>query len=250
MLSARGGTVLGIDVKENSEAAQKAVGEFGLTFPNLRDRDGSFVRKWGQTGYPENYVLDRRGPRGRRPPLPGDAEVARRDAAAAPRRVGLMRAPLGILLARPRAPRRRRARRRRRPAAARLAPRHRGRGHVPGVRHRAQRVQLRRRRPGARVHRRAWSPRADQGRDQGPARRGVRPARAGRARRRRLRAHGLGGAVLAALAALALVLLVARRWYGRGRGAPADQGPAAPGGDGLDPDDARRLDAELAAYDR
>jgi cytochrome c biogenesis protein CcmG/thiol:disulfide interchange protein DsbE len=61
MLSARGGTVLGIDVKENSEAARKAVAEFGLTFPNLRDRDGSFVRHWGQTGYPENYVIDRDG---------------------------------------------------------------------------------------------------------------------------------------------------------------------------------------------
>src|SRR5919109_580220 len=60
-LSARGGTVLGIDVKENSGAALKAVDEFGLTFPNLRDRDGSFVRKWGQTGYPESYVLDRAG---------------------------------------------------------------------------------------------------------------------------------------------------------------------------------------------
>jgi cytochrome c biogenesis protein CcmG, thiol:disulfide interchange protein DsbE len=61
MLSARGGTVLGIDVKENSGAALKAVDEFGLTFPNLRDRDGSFVRNWGQTGYPENYVIDRQG---------------------------------------------------------------------------------------------------------------------------------------------------------------------------------------------
>ena len=60
-LSARGGTVVGIDVKENSGAALKAVDEFGLTFPNLRDRDGSFVRKWGQTGYPENYVIDRQG---------------------------------------------------------------------------------------------------------------------------------------------------------------------------------------------
>jgi cytochrome c biogenesis protein CcmG/thiol:disulfide interchange protein DsbE len=60
-LSARGGTVLGIDVKENSGAAMKAIDEFGLTFPNLRDRDGSFVRKWGQTGYPENYVIDRQG---------------------------------------------------------------------------------------------------------------------------------------------------------------------------------------------
>jgi cytochrome c biogenesis protein CcmG/thiol:disulfide interchange protein DsbE len=60
-LTARGGTVVGIDVKENSAAALKAVDEFGLTFPNLRDRDGSFVRKWGQTGYPENYVIDRQG---------------------------------------------------------------------------------------------------------------------------------------------------------------------------------------------
>jgi cytochrome c biogenesis protein CcmG, thiol:disulfide interchange protein DsbE len=60
-LSALCGTVLGIDVKENSGAALKAVDEFGLTFPNLRDRDGSFVRNWGQTGYPENYVIDRQG---------------------------------------------------------------------------------------------------------------------------------------------------------------------------------------------
>ena len=46
MLSARGGTVLGIDVKENSGAALDAVDEFGLTFPNLRDRDGGYVREW------------------------------------------------------------------------------------------------------------------------------------------------------------------------------------------------------------
>jgi cytochrome c biogenesis protein CcmG, thiol:disulfide interchange protein DsbE len=60
-LSTEGGTVLGIDVKENSGAALKAVRQFGLSFPILRDRDGSFVRKWGQTGYPENYVIDRHG---------------------------------------------------------------------------------------------------------------------------------------------------------------------------------------------
>ncbi len=61
MLSARGGTVLGIDVKENSGAALEAIDEFGLSFPNLRDRDGSYVREWGQTGYPESYVIDRQG---------------------------------------------------------------------------------------------------------------------------------------------------------------------------------------------
>jgi cytochrome c-type biogenesis protein CcmH/NrfF len=50
--------------------------------------------------------------------------------------------------------------------------------------------------------------------------------------------------VLAALGALLLVAFTARRWR---RARPA----AAAGEDsGLDPDDARRLDAELAAFDR
>src|SRR5919112_4497174 len=39
-LSREGGTVLGIDVKENSEAAMAATREFGLTYPNQRDPDG------------------------------------------------------------------------------------------------------------------------------------------------------------------------------------------------------------------
>ena len=49
---------------------------------------------------------------------------------------------------------------------------------------------------------------------------------------------------LAALAALALVALTARRWR---RARPAT---GAVEGSGLDPDDAQRLDAELAAFDR
>jgi len=50
---------------------------------------------------------------------------------------------------------------------------------------------------------------------------------------------------LAALAALALVAFTARRWRrARPADAPGDDDPA------LDPDDARRLDAELAAFDR
>jgi cytochrome c-type biogenesis protein CcmH len=53
--------------------------------------------------------------------------------------------------------------------------------------------------------------------------------------------------VLAALAALALVVLIARTWRGRGVAAAPDAEAADPG---LDEDDARRLDAELAAFDR
>jgi cytochrome c biogenesis protein CcmG, thiol:disulfide interchange protein DsbE len=60
-LERQGATVLGIDVKENSGAALEAVREFGLTYPNLRDPDGTYVREFGQTGYPETYVLDRQG---------------------------------------------------------------------------------------------------------------------------------------------------------------------------------------------
>ena len=55
--------------------------------------------------------------------------------------------------------------------------------------------------------------------------------------------------VLAALAALGLVVLVARRWRGRGRA--GDAAVATAGGDpALDAEDERRLDAELAAFDR
>jgi cytochrome c-type biogenesis protein CcmH len=51
--------------------------------------------------------------------------------------------------------------------------------------------------------------------------------------------------LLAGLGALALVVLVARRWRGRDAAvATAGEGPA------LDDDDARRLDDELAAFDR
>jgi cytochrome c-type biogenesis protein CcmH/NrfF len=50
--------------------------------------------------------------------------------------------------------------------------------------------------------------------------------------------------ILAALAALVLVLLTARRWRRTRPSAAAEGGPR------LDPDDADRLDAELAAFDR
>jgi len=58
--------------------------------------------------------------------------------------------------------------------------------------------------------------------------------------------------ILVALGALALVIVTARRWRREPEtaGAEAAAGTPAEGGDALDPEDARRLDAELAAYDR
>jgi cytochrome c-type biogenesis protein CcmH len=56
--------------------------------------------------------------------------------------------------------------------------------------------------------------------------------------------------VLAGLSALALLVLVARRWRGRGRAEDAAAVATAAGDDGLAPGDSRRLDDELAAFDR
>jgi cytochrome c-type biogenesis protein CcmH/NrfF len=57
--------------------------------------------------------------------------------------------------------------------------------------------------------------------------------------------------ILVALAALALVIVTARRWRREPQPAGAETGAGpAEGGKELDPEDARRLDAELAAYDR
>ncbi|MET0684704.1 MAG: cytochrome c-type biogenesis protein [Solirubrobacteraceae bacterium] len=57
--------------------------------------------------------------------------------------------------------------------------------------------------------------------------------------------------ILVALGALALVIVTARRWRREPQPAGAEAAAApAEGGRELDPEDARRLDAELAAYDR
>ena len=156
MLSSRGGTVLGIDVKENSERGaegrrrvrphlpEPARPRRQLRAPVGPDRlPGELRASTARAAWPPSVASrSRRSGSTRRCRR---SSTSRRDARAA-------RHPARP---RPRAPRRRRAGRDRRAGAARLAPRHRGRGHVPGVRHRAQRLQLRRGRPGARVHRRA-----------------------------------------------------------------------------------------------
>ena len=56
--------------------------------------------------------------------------------------------------------------------------------------------------------------------------------------------------VLVALGATALVVLTARRWRRGPRSAPLAGASPAAAGPALDPDDARRLDAELEAFDR
>ena len=60
-LSPKRGTIVGIDVLDVRGDAQKFVSEFGLTYPQLRDGDGSHLKRFGVVGYPETVVLDRQG---------------------------------------------------------------------------------------------------------------------------------------------------------------------------------------------
>ena len=54
------GTVVGIDYKDLSSAALEYIAAHRLTYPNLRDIDGSFAGGYGTIALPETFVLDRR----------------------------------------------------------------------------------------------------------------------------------------------------------------------------------------------
>jgi cytochrome c biogenesis protein CcmG, thiol:disulfide interchange protein DsbE len=60
-MSKAGGTVLGINTRDATEDAQGFVRKYDLTFPSLRDGSGDFAEKWGLTGYPESFLLDKDG---------------------------------------------------------------------------------------------------------------------------------------------------------------------------------------------
>jgi cytochrome c biogenesis protein CcmG, thiol:disulfide interchange protein DsbE len=60
-LGAQSATVVGVDVLDVSDDARKFIGEFKLSYPQLRDGDGSNLKRFEVVGYPETVVLDRRG---------------------------------------------------------------------------------------------------------------------------------------------------------------------------------------------
>jgi cytochrome c biogenesis protein CcmG/thiol:disulfide interchange protein DsbE len=57
----RGVTVLGIDAQDNSEDALAFVREYRLTYPQLRSVGDERSDAFGSIGYPENFLVDRRG---------------------------------------------------------------------------------------------------------------------------------------------------------------------------------------------
>jgi cytochrome c biogenesis protein CcmG, thiol:disulfide interchange protein DsbE len=57
----RGGTVLGVNYKDIPEDALDLARRFRLTYPNVRDRDGEYAEEYASVGFPETFVVDRRG---------------------------------------------------------------------------------------------------------------------------------------------------------------------------------------------
>jgi cytochrome c biogenesis protein CcmG/thiol:disulfide interchange protein DsbE len=61
VLRRSGGTLVGVDVLDVRSDALSFTRRYHLTYPVLRDDDGSHERSFGVFGYPETLVLDRRG---------------------------------------------------------------------------------------------------------------------------------------------------------------------------------------------
>jgi cytochrome c biogenesis protein CcmG, thiol:disulfide interchange protein DsbE len=56
-----GGTVLGVDVQDDRSSALAFLRSRDVTFPSLRDPDRSYAHRFGVTGYPESFLIDRAG---------------------------------------------------------------------------------------------------------------------------------------------------------------------------------------------
>jgi cytochrome c biogenesis protein CcmG, thiol:disulfide interchange protein DsbE len=57
----RGVVVLGIDTRDFIGDGRSFVKRFGLTYPNGYDGPGRLADEYGLTGFPETFVVDRRG---------------------------------------------------------------------------------------------------------------------------------------------------------------------------------------------
>jgi cytochrome c biogenesis protein CcmG/thiol:disulfide interchange protein DsbE len=56
-----GGTVVGVDALDVTSDALGFIRRHHLGYPMLRDADGHSQQRYGITGYPETFVIDRRG---------------------------------------------------------------------------------------------------------------------------------------------------------------------------------------------
>ncbi len=52
---------VGIDAKDVRSDARRFLARYGVTYPNVYDGKGSMIGRYGVTGYPETYFIDRSG---------------------------------------------------------------------------------------------------------------------------------------------------------------------------------------------
>ena len=57
----RGGTVVGVNVLDVTSDAREFVSEFRLSYPMLRDAEGTTQKELGVAAYPETLLIDRQG---------------------------------------------------------------------------------------------------------------------------------------------------------------------------------------------
>jgi cytochrome c biogenesis protein CcmG, thiol:disulfide interchange protein DsbE len=60
-LERHGGTVLGVTYEDATPDSRRFVGEYGLTYPSLRDVTLEFAHAYGTEALPESFLLDRNG---------------------------------------------------------------------------------------------------------------------------------------------------------------------------------------------
>ena len=60
-LAAHGATVLGVTYRDTTSDSEGFVREYHLTYPSLRDVDGTLADSYGTKALPETFVVDRQG---------------------------------------------------------------------------------------------------------------------------------------------------------------------------------------------
>lgn len=56
-----GFTILGIDSRDLSEDGEAFVDRYGISYPQLRDGNGSAAHDFGASAFPENFLIDPKG---------------------------------------------------------------------------------------------------------------------------------------------------------------------------------------------
>ena len=60
-MQTQNGTVLGVDTLDVTGDAVSFINRYRLTYPQLHDRDGVTIQKFGVIQYPESFLIDRSG---------------------------------------------------------------------------------------------------------------------------------------------------------------------------------------------